>query len=252
VLDAKIGGLVKRKFDDDVEVFKYIQYEYICSLFEKKELYFRQIIKWPDMMEGFLDNIVSPKTANLRYGSCWTLHQGVAQIVDEARKERAISEIRMNGVDSMWRTYCPNGGIRIKTTIGKIRAQIRVYCEKNSIDFDDGMVVYEHHADARRSQIDELCFSKSPNFYTDDEYRFIVTSDGPKGDGFSLVVDNVALFVDEVLISPIFPDDIRSRFISRCIHEYMECIPNTEFSLASCHDHKNLIVRRSCLYGKSI
>lgn len=96
--------------------------------------------------------------------------------------------------------------------------------------------MYEHHTDTKRSQIDELCFSKSPNFYTDDEYRFIITTDKPKEDGFSVGIDNVVDFIDEVLVSPIFPGDPKSLCVSRCIHDYME--------------GKDFTVSRSCLYSK--
>lgn len=85
---------MKNEFDDDVEIYKYIQLEHMRSLFEQKQLYFRQIMKWPDMMEGFLDKLIYPKKADLRYGSCWTLHQGIARIVDEDKKRRRLRRLK--------------------------------------------------------------------------------------------------------------------------------------------------------------
>lgn len=136
----------------------------------------------------------------------------------------------------MWRTYCPNGGIRIKTTIGKIRTQVKSYCDENGFEFNHEPVVYEHHEDTKRTKIKKLCFSKSPSFYTDDEYRFIVTTDQPKGEGFFVKIDNVVDFIDEVLVSPILPGDPKILCASRWIREYMA--------------EKNFNLSRSCLYGR--
>lgn len=237
-------------FSDETEIYKYINHAYIRSLLEDKKLFFCQIEKWPDMTEGFLDGIVNPENRTLRYGSCWTQHQGVERIVDERQKDKALKAVKLNGIDSMWRTYCPDGGVRIRTTIGKIRAVVEKYCNEAGAVFRDGLVVYEHHADTKQYQIDQLCFSKSPNFYTDDEYRFVIAAKEAAKEGIFVPIENVAHFVDEVLVSPAMLNDPNSLAMSRCIYDYVWNIPNKEFSLAELKDRKVLSRRKSVLYGR--
>ncbi|MDP3440432.1 MAG: hypothetical protein Q8R95_12600, partial [Azonexus sp.] len=112
---------------DEVRIFKYIPEAHIKSLLEKNNLYFNQINRWPDMMEQFLDNLVNPDLYAKRYGSCWTLHKGIEHVVDVGSGQHALDEVRLNGLDSMWKTYCPKGGVRIGTTLGKVRAVLKDY-----------------------------------------------------------------------------------------------------------------------------
>ena len=116
---------------DEEVAYKYIPCQHIKSLLEDKYLYFCRIAKWPDMMEQYLDGIAHPDQATKRFGSCWTLHKGIVRVV-ESNSPKALDDVRRNGVDSMWRTYCPQGGIRIETSLGRIRKALKAYCEKSN------------------------------------------------------------------------------------------------------------------------
>lgn len=153
------------ELSDEVEIFKYIPVAYIKNLLEEKNLFFNQINKWPDMMELYLDKLVNPGLASNRYGSCWTLHKGLKCVVDAGSRQNALDEIRLNGLDSMWKTYCPQGGVRIGTTLGKVRAALNGYREKTGVSIHEGLVFYKHYKNVTKDQVPDLCFSKSPSFY---------------------------------------------------------------------------------------
>jgi hypothetical protein len=102
------------ELSDDVEIFKYIAEAHIKSLLEQNNLYFSRINRWPDMMELYLDRLVNPEQTSKRYGSCWTLHKGIERVVDEeGDRQNALDSVKQNGLESMWKTYCPQGGVRI-------------------------------------------------------------------------------------------------------------------------------------------
>lgn len=238
---------------DDTEIYKYISHKYIESLFIKHYLHFQDITKWPDMMELFLDKIINPNTQKKRYGSCWTLHKGIERIVDSRSRLGALEEIRRNGVESMWATYCPNGGIRIKTTVGKIRKSVNDYCDNYNSEYQEGFVVYEGHQATTRDRVNDLCFSKQPNFYSDDEYRFVITTKNPDGDSLCVEINDIANFIDEVLISPI-KRETSAKFGEGGLDE--NSIKINEMFSGFCffspgkNEKKSLVVRKSVLYGR--
>lgn len=205
---------------DEEAVYKYISSKHIKSLFEENHLFFCRIEKWPDMMEQYLDKIVHPKQAAKRFGSCWTLHKGVCRIVGSDSRAEVPDDVKINGVESMWRTYCPNGGVRIRTSLGKIRKAVEEYCNESNAIPMEGPVLYEHYASAKREDIDALCFSKSPSFYTDDEYRFVITTESVGEDFIKVPIGNPANFVEEILVSPPRRDRSSERCVSDGIFDY--------------------------------
>lgn len=238
---------------DDTEIYKYISHKYIENLFNEHYLHFQEITKWPDMMELFLDKIVNPNTQKQRYGSCWTLHKGIERIVDTMSRLGALEEIRRNGVESMWVTYCPNGGIRIKTTLGKIRKCVNDFCTNHNSDYQEGLVVYESYQATTRNRVNELCFSKQPNFYSDDEYRFVVTTKNSDGDSLRIEINDIANFVDEVLISPIKRNSSAKRDEGESdenSNKINEIFSGLYFFSPGNNEKKSLVVRKSVLYGR--
>lgn len=235
---------------DETEIYRYIPRRYIKSLLEENNLFFSKIKNWPDMMELFLDDSVNHDRAGNRYGICWTLHKGIEKIVTGSGQKNAFEEVKLNGVDSMWNTYCPNGGVRIKTTIGKVRKAVVDFCEKNNCSYKDGFVSYQCYKDTKRDEIDNLCFIKSPNFYTDDEYRFVITIEKDDNKSLYVNIENAAQFVDEILVSPPRIDSCRKLLISNKILDYLFCIDNPEFNLVEINERKSLKIRKSVLYGK--
>lgn len=139
------------------------------------------------------------------------MHKGIERIVDTRSRLGALEEIRRNGVESMWLTYCPNGGVRVKTTVGKIRECVNDFCGNRNFFYQDGLVVYETHHETTLDRVNELCFSKRPNFYSDDEYRFVISTKNPEGDSLRIGINDIANFVDEILISPIKSDASEKR-----------------------------------------
>ena len=238
------------EFSDEVEIFKYIPFAYIKSLLEEKNLFFSQINKWPDMMELYLEKLVNLRQAENRYGSSWTLHKGIERVVDASDRQNALTSVRCNGLDSMWKTYCPQGGVRIGTTLGKVRAVLNDYREKTGVSIQEGLVFYSDYKNVKKVQRPELCFSKSPNFYTDDEYRFVVTAENGEADHLDIPIPNVAYFVDEVLVSPPRIDNAHELCISNAIYDYLFCIHNDEFSWAEINDRVFPERRKSLLYGR--
>lgn len=241
-------------FSDDVEIYKYIGLtesfglDYIKSVLESKTLYFRKVIMWEDVMESFLDRNVNKDSAELRYGSCWTTHQGIQRIVADENYPEALKAIKRNGVASMWKMYCPNGGIRIRTTIGKARGLISKFCETHGYAYQDGVVTSKYYSRTMKREEGRLCFLKSPNFYTDDEYRFVITAKDWAGDALLVPIDNAALFVDEALVFP--PSGPTEKDTASKILDYLwEDIANKEFSYAELNEGKSLKPRRSVLYG---
>lgn len=235
---------------DEVQIFKYIHEAHIKSLLENNNLYFNRINRWPDMMELFLDKLVNPELTSKRYGSCWTLHKGIEHVVDEGSRQHALDEVRLNGLDSMWKTYCPKGGVRIGTTLGKVRSVLKDYQNATGLSMQEGLVFYKHYKSVTKDLIPNLCFSKSPCFYTDDEYRFVITAEDGEADHLDIPIRNVAHFMDEILVSPPRPDNADERCVSNQILDYLECIDNTQFSWAEVQDGKILKKKKSCLYGR--
>ena len=149
----------------------------------------------------------------------------------------------------MWKTYCPQGGVRIGTTLGKVRAVLRDYQNETGLEFQEGLVFYKSYKDVKRDQIPDLCFSKSPCFYTDDEYRFVITAENGEVDHLDIPISNVAYFVDEILVSPPGLDNPDALCVSNRIYDYLFCIQNDEFSRAEIKDRVAFKKRKSCLYG---
>lgn len=235
---------------DEVEIFKYIPEAHIKSLLEKNNLYFSRVNRWPDMMELYLDKLVNPKLTSKRYGSCWTLHKGIGCVVDEGSRQNALESVRRNGLDSMWKTYCPQGGVRIGTTLGKVRAVLKDYQNVTGLSVQEGVVFYKHYKNVTKDQVSDLCFSKSPCFYTDDEYRFVITAADGEAKHLDVSIPNVAHFIDEILVSPPRPGNQQELCISNMIYDDLFCIQNVEFSWAEIKDRVALEKRKSCLYGK--
>lgn len=235
---------------DDVEIFKYIDKAHIKSLLEQNNLYFSRINRWPDMMELYLDKLVNPELTSKRYGSCWTLHKGIERVLYEGDHQKALDSVKQNGLESMWKTYCPQGGVRIRTTLGKVRAVLKDYQNTTGLEIQEDRIFYKSYQDVKKDQMADLCFSKSPCFYTDDEYRFVITAKEGEADHLDIQIANVAHFVDEVLVSPPRPENARECCVSNQIHDYLDCIDNTQFSWADIQEGKLLDKRKSCLYGR--
>lgn len=232
---------------DATEIYKYIGYKRVETLFNEQYLYCRDITQWPDMMELFLDKIVNKTTPKYRYGLCWTLHHGIERIVDTKNRSGALEEIKRNGVEAMWVNYCHNGGVRIKTTIGKVRECMNNFCRNGDYEYKDGLVIYENYNATTIDRIDDLCFSKQPNFYTDDEYRFVITSKKPAGEALHIDIVNMHNFIDEILISPAKPSDrTQVENLNKIVDKYTGfCFP-----IPNSNKTRNIVTRKSVLYGR--
>lgn len=151
--------------DDDLPhntpLYKYLSIEAFLYLCHFKRLAFSRFISWPDAYEGFRYQLLKqykndPRFAEITkddfWGCCWTLQTGDSRLYDN-RKEQLLAEedLQRNGSAAMWEAYCRNGGVRIKTSLGKINDLI----ENNLSSFRGfrGKVYYEARTDLNLSAI---------------------------------------------------------------------------------------------------
>lgn len=247
------------KYDLDTPIYKYLSLESFLHFMQFKQIMCSKISKWPDAYEGgrfdFFkkikkDDSFSTKTKGDFLGCSWTLQNENSSIYEnKLEHEKAEEELENEGSAAMWESYCPNGGVRIKTTIGKV---INVLLSKDDqYNFFRGCVYYEpsHYWDKtlKAKELISLLFMKRVSFRHESEYRFILSAKNHSCEDFIyFYIDNVYDFIDEFLISPA----TKSReWISKALYQCavgITCIPTIHGT-----NHKNgkQYCRISSLYG---
>ncbi len=111
----------------------------------------------------------------------------------------------------MWETYGKNGGVRIKTTVGKVDNLLSNNlgdCNKYLIY--RGKVFYEPASSWKKMMkpcncrlLGSALFMKRISFQYETEYRYIIVpNEHLKEDMITVLINNLYDFIDEILVSP--------------------------------------------------
>ncbi|MCF8383300.1 MAG: hypothetical protein K9G39_06840 [Chlorobium sp.] len=196
-------------------IYRYLSLESFLFLLEFKRIPFSKIKNWPDSFEGshfdFMsrqhkENHAKHNVISDFYASCWTLQEEPRVLYSTEREHKnAVEELKQHGSAAMWQSYCQNGGVRIKTTIGKFVD----ICQ----EYPSGYTIYHgpvYYAAANSfsktikapDQIYTL-LHKRVSFRYESEYRFILITDSEKNHSIETVpTGDLFDFIDEILVSP--------------------------------------------------
>jgi len=205
--------------EDDLDlgtsIYKYLSIEAFLSLLLYKQLLFSKLSSWPDAFEGarfeFFKQIknedkYASKTTDHFFGSSWILQtENFCFYEDPEEHVKAEEELHKSGSASMWEGYCKNGGVRIKTTIGKVESILNQ--KANDYESHKGIVHYEPsgywNKTIKTSGLISKLFIKRVSFRHESEYRFILVAEEiSKSNQIFYQIDDLYEFVDEFLISP--------------------------------------------------
>ena len=208
----------------ETPIYRYMAIDTFLHFFTSRSLAIQRVSSWPDFFEGkrflffkkngLIDTQYSPDDY---FGSSWSLQQDDVRLFNSERGfERSCEEIRELGSAAMWDAYCKGGGIRVKTTIGKVLAALGAHKE-----LWHGKVYYEPSLDFTKKPetIEETLFHKRTCFRHEDEYRFILRS-RDEVDLLHFEIGDMRDFIDELLVSP-----SRSAWISRAIYQLVAYSP---------------------------
>jgi hypothetical protein len=196
--------------------------------FMNRSLVLQKIQSWPDYLEGrrfefFKKNglIRTESSVEEYFGSCWSLQVDDQRLFDSKEAYQiSCKEIRELGSAAMWEGYRKGGGLRVRTTIGKVLDVLRVH------QIWHGSVYYEpsHPITKKPEPVEEALFYKRTCFRHEDEYRFIVRSTSSSR-LLELPISDMRNFVDEILVSPTRKEDSwRSQAIYRLVaNSYVAC-----------------------------
>lgn len=195
-------------------LYRYMSTEAFLYLMVFQRMMISKITDWPDSFEGtrfeFLkkikDNEFSHNSKDDFYASCWTLQTEERCLYEsEEQFEAAQEELSRNGSAAMWESYCKNGGVRIKTTLGKIDQLLST--ELHNWNIFRGKVYYEPSKSwtmtIHASSIIKTLLHKRVSFRSESEYRFILISENTKNlSKISIPIGDLFEFLDEILIAP--------------------------------------------------
>ena len=212
------------KLDSSTPIYRYINDDKLESIIKDGVIPLSKIVAWPDIHEGlffkYFSDIVSKKSKldlpklDCIFGSSWTLENLTSILYANETKEfqtKALESIELNGTATMWDAYCPSGGARIKTTIGKLEELI---INNSELEFAHGCVGYSPEAQPVGLSNGELLknlFVKRISFFHENEYRFIAYFNvkSPKSshqrnanNAIFLRIEDLGDFFDEILIFP--------------------------------------------------
>lgn len=215
---------VMAKLDSDTPIYRYINVNKLESIIQNGVISLSLIVSWPDIHEGlyfryFSDKIAQKSDQNLPkldciFGSSWTLENLTSILYSNESKEfqiKALESIELNGTATMWDAYCPSGGARIKTTIGKLE---QLLINNSELEFAHGCVGYSPEAYPVGLATGELLknlFVKRISFFHENEYRFIgyfnikTATDSHLSTAeneIRLKIEDLGYFFDEILIFP--------------------------------------------------
>ena len=243
----------------DTPIFKYFSIEGFYFLLFYKKLMFSKLSTWPDAFEGARfnffkkiksDDKYSAKSMNNFFGCPWTLQTEESvlyQNSDEHKKSE--EELYESGSASMWETYCKNGGVRIKTTINKVKDLVSK--TDNNCTLHNDKVTYEPSGywgkSIKSPDLISMLFVKRVSFRHESEYRFIiVTEEETLENQIFIKIDDLFGFVDEFLISPATPNNV---WISRMLYHYAASITNKPEIIGTNRKWGNQYCKISNLYG---
>jgi hypothetical protein len=143
------------------------------------------------------------------YGSCWSLqYEEKCLYKNDEEHKLAIEELEKEGSAPMWEAYCRNGGVRIKTTVGKINNLLSGYL--GDFKIYRGRIFYEPASSTKKTM--EIYknpgfvlafFLKRISFRYESEYRYIIAPNKHLEENIiSIPTSHLYDFIDEILVSP--------------------------------------------------
>ena len=214
--------IIVKTLEDNTAIYKYLSVDSCLYMLCKNVLLFQKINEWPDQFEGYWLSfykknglIKSNEDIEEYFGSCWSL-ESYEEYRHKTNKEiNANRDIENHGNACMWQTYCPNGGVRIKTTIGDIK---RVLTRK-SINYIHGKVEYLTLYDfPSEYNKDDLLFYKSTSYHSENEYRFLIKHEKEKNILLIEPEDRVKNIIQEILVCP---NSKQNQWKSKAIYNYI-------------------------------
>jgi hypothetical protein len=248
-----------RDLQTETPIYKYLSMEAFLFLLRYKTRLFSKLSSWPDAFEGarfeFFKQIknedeYSNKTTDYFFGSSWTLQtENSCFYEDPDEHKKAEEELCKSGSASMWENYCKNGGLRIKTTIGKIEAILNQ--QANDYKCYKGEVHYEPSGYWKKtlstSGLISKLFIKRVSFRHESEYRFIlVANENKKTNQLFFDIGRPYDFVDEFLVSPAISNNV---WIARMLYHYAVSTSISPDIVGTNHKNGEQYCRISNLYG---
>ncbi|MHB9073106.1 MAG: hypothetical protein ACYC6G_06240 [Desulfobaccales bacterium] len=242
---------------DETPLYNYMKIEEFLYLIEFKRLIFSRITSWPDSYEGILfeflkkiqsDPLLKDNNKDDFYGSCWSLQtENICLFRDDREYQAALKEIRESGSASMWETYCKNGGVRIKTTLGKLNELFLKKISDSKL-IKRGEVIYEPEGSFTLESPDltSTFFAKRISFRHESEYRFIlIPNESNKEKLIYVEIDDLFNLIDEIMVAPTIK---ANKWISRTLYNIAVDIFISPERGANVKDGKQFC-RISQLYG---
>lgn len=247
--------------NSETSVYKYLSMSSFFYLCFYKQLLFTSISRWPDSHEGarfgFLksahpSDVHSEKLVSDFYGSSWTLQvEDACHYRDPDERVAAEAELRKQGSAAMWEIYCSGGGVRIKTTIGKIQSLLNG--QHDQYELKHSKVVYEPEGSWKKTLeskklIDKL-FIKRISFRHESEYRFILIPKHSlnRTERLHIPISDMYDFIDEITINPATKD---REWISRMLYHYAVKISIAEVGNGINQKNGKQYCNISSLYGE--
>jgi len=210
---------LNNQLPDDTVLYKYLNVESYLYLLQYQAINVSRIIDWPDYYEGLRFDFFKRAHPELEldlatnkledfFVSCWSLQEEDRRIYDSDKEfDEANAELDKHGSAPMWESYCPNGGVRIKTTIAKLKQCFNSSFPEYKIIH--GKVYYESRNTWTKTTnttniLSNSLFHKMIPFRYESEYRYIVVNNKQNNSGikFKLQVENLLEFIDGILVSP--------------------------------------------------
>ena len=212
---------------DETPLYNYMKIEEFLHLIEFKRLIFSRITSWPDSYEGFLfeffkrvqnDPLLKDNKKDDFYGSCWSLQtENICLFRNDREYQSALKEIRESGSASMWESYCKNGGVRIKTTLGNLNKLFLKELSECKL-IERGKVLYEPEGiwTIESADLISTFFTKRISFRHESEYRYIlIPNEYPKGKLIYVAIDDLFDLIDEIMVAPAIR---ANKWISRTLY----------------------------------
>jgi len=197
---------------NDTVLYKYFSCETFCKFLKNPSLKFAKPTNWDDKFEGHRHNFFQNayrdnQKAECYRAMCWTLgaDDPICYGNDLAVHEAAIKELHEFGYAAMWESYCRDGGVRIKSTYGKLKKML--IKELPSGGIWAGNVRYEPESlwqslPGATGLVGQL-FIKGVTFKHEAEFRFIFLPESQEcPEEIYLPINNPYEFIDELLIAP--------------------------------------------------
>jgi hypothetical protein len=207
-----------KKVDDKTIIWRYMDFVSLYHLITTGKIYFRRLDKYSDKLEGTLCEKTQKELYHHRH-SFLSTSKDEAEIwakneilnIENFKAWTLSNSWIMNETDSfaMWKIYCPQNGIAIKSTVEKLKRSL----EENKHEIYIGAVNYEI---VKYPDLNQFTVSTNKRKYYsfENEIRalminqFNVEKDGAKNrwipqyyDGLEVPID-LSLLIDSIYVSP--------------------------------------------------